>query len=179
MGSTEIKRRGVLELITASATALAVPWRLRAAEVGPDDWRTHFATLAEGAILADTRAAQVHFWSAGGDAYRCFACSLPDAAELRRSGRTEVMRKVVGPTWRPTPSMRAADPTLPLAIVAGPGNPFGSHALYLGWRHVRLHGGASADQLGRRIATGCFGLADADIAELFARARIGTPVRVA
>ncbi|HCK33217.1 MAG TPA: hypothetical protein DHW10_06715, partial [Rhodospirillaceae bacterium] len=48
-------------------------------------------------------------------------------------GETIVSWKRPNPTWTPTPSMREANPNLPKVVEAGPENPLGTHAVYLGW----------------------------------------------
>ena len=74
--------------------------------------------------------------------------------------------------------MRERNPRLPSSLPPGPGNPFGSHALYLDWDHVRIHGSADPAEIGRETAHGCIGLANADIVELFVSVTVGTPVRL-
>ena len=39
------------------------------------------------------------------ETYKLYPSSVPLSEELTRRGRTKVTRKVVGPSWRPTPSM--------------------------------------------------------------------------
>ncbi len=141
-------------------------------------WQDHFATLRNGAILADTQSRAVHFWSEDESIYRLYPSSVPISKELTRLGETEVIRKVDGPTWTPTPSMRERDPTLPAMIPAGPTNPLGTHALYLSWQYYRIHGTHDTRKIGRQSSDGCVGLYNEHIAELFALARVGTQVRL-
>ncbi|MCW5698807.1 MAG: L,D-transpeptidase family protein, partial [Rhodospirillales bacterium] len=73
-------------------------------------------------------------------------------------GTTSVIKKVKGPTWYPTASTRADDPQLPSAVPAGPDNPLGAYALYLGWPAYLIHGtaeGAKEWGIGRRVSRGC------------------------
>ncbi|MFC2969300.1 L,D-transpeptidase [Acidimangrovimonas pyrenivorans] len=178
MDDDKVKRRGVLGLIASGVAALALPLRGRATTWGPGDWPAHFATLSAGAILIDSRGGRLHFWAADGVGYHEFPCRLPQAADLRRRGRTEVVRKLVGPTWRPTPAMFAADPALPRRVSAGPDNPFGSHALCLGWRGYRIHGAPEEPGAALHGGLGCYGLSNAEVAALFREVGIGTPVQV-
>ncbi|MDP4033054.1 MAG: L,D-transpeptidase [Pseudorhodobacter sp.] len=142
------------------------------------DWRDHFASLKNGVILADTQSRAVHFWSEDETVYRLFPSSVPISEELTRRGETRVVRKVNGPTWRPTPSMRERDPSLPEVIPAGPRNPLGTHALYLSWQYYRIHGTHDTRKIGRESSDGCIGLYNEHIAELFALAKVGTQVRL-
>ncbi|MCA2011804.1 L,D-transpeptidase [Pararhodobacter sp. CCB-MM2] len=140
------------------------------------EWRNHFDNLRGGAILADTVSRCVHFWSEDERTYRIYPSSVPMTEELTRTGRTEVVRKVVGPEWRPTPEMRARYPEWPPFVGPGPDNPLGSHALYLGWTYYRIHGTHDTRKIGRRSSSGCIGLYNEHISQLFSYARVGTQV---
>ena len=140
------------------------------------NWRDHFADLRRGAILADTESRAVHFWSEDGQTYRLYPSSVPMTDDLTRRGRTEVVRKVEGPDWRPTPSMLQRNPDWPPYVPAGPDNPLGTHALYLSWEFYRIHGTHDTRKIGRRSSNGCIGLYNEHIAELYGFARIGTQV---
>lgn len=140
------------------------------------DWRPHFATLRNGAILVDVASRSLHFWSEDESVYRLYPTSVPVSEDLTRRGRTRVVRKVVGPEWRPTPAMLKRNPEWPRYIPPGPDNPLGTHALYLGWTYYRIHGTHDRRKIGRRSSNGCIGLYNEHIAELFTLARVGTQV---
>ena len=93
-------------------------------------------------------------------------------------GRTEIVRKKVGPTWYPPDSIRAEKPSLPKAIPPGPNNPLGSHALYFGWPSYLVHGTNRPWGIGRQVSHGCIRLYPEDIARLFELVPVGTPVQV-
>jgi lipoprotein-anchoring transpeptidase ErfK/SrfK len=160
----------------ASASGAAV--RSNVSGFATARWQDHFDTLANGAILADTASRALHYWSADGNDYRLYPTSVPISEELTRRGHTRVVRKVEGPTWRPTPSMRERDPQLPAVVEPGPDNPLGTHALYLSWQYYRIHGTHDTRKIGRRSSDGCIGLYNEKIAELFALARVGTQVKL-
>ena len=96
--------------------------------------------------------------------------------ELTRRGRTHVVKKVVGPSWRPTPSMLERNPEWPEFMPSGPDNPLGTHALYLSWRYYRIHGTHDTRKIGRRSSNGCIGLYNEHISDLFDMVKIGTQV---
>jgi L,D-transpeptidase ErfK/SrfK len=93
-------------------------------------------------------------------------------------GVTQVKSKREKPTWFPGPSARRDDPSLPARVKAGPDNPLGEHALYLGWPSYLIHGTNDPRGVGRHSSRGCIRLYPADIAELYALAAPGTAVRV-
>ena len=140
------------------------------------DWRDHFSNTRGGAILCDLDSRCVHFWSEDQSIYRLYPSSVPMTEDLTRRGRTSVVQKVEGPSWRPTPSMRQRNPEWPEFIGPGPDNPLGTHALYLSWTYYRIHGTHDTRKIGRRSSNGCVGLYNEHIAELFALTRVGTQV---
>jgi L,D-transpeptidase ErfK/SrfK len=93
-------------------------------------------------------------------------------------GSTRVTAKRERPTWVLGPSARRDHPELGASVPPGPDNPLGEHALYLGWPSYLIHGTNEPAGVGRHSSRGCIRLYPQHIAELFARVRIGTPVRV-
>ena len=140
------------------------------------DWRPYFKNLKNGAILSDINSRAIHFWSENEEIYKLYPTSVPITDELTRKGRTEVVRKVVGPSWRPTPEMRKRNPEWPDFIGPGPDNPLGSHALYLSWTYYRIHGTHDTRKIGRKSSNGCIGLYNEQIAELFELTKVGSQV---
>ena len=140
------------------------------------DWRPYFASLAGGAILCDIDSRALHFWSADESVYKLYPTSVPLSEDLTRRGRTEVIQKVEGPSWSPTPAMRERNPEWPERIGPGPDNPLGTHALYLSWQYYRIHGTHDTRKIGRRSSNGCIGLYNEHIAELYSMTSTGTQV---
>lgn len=93
-------------------------------------------------------------------------------------GTTSVVRKTAGPIWRPTPRMRSEDPTLPPEVLPGPDNPMGTHALYLGFPSIAIHGTNKPYGIGRRVSSGCIRMFPEDITQMFAMVPAGTKVTV-
>jgi len=141
-------------------------------------WQDHFDSLGRVTLVADTTSRALHYWSADGADYRMYPTSVPLTEELTRLGYTEVVRKKVGPTWTPTVSMRERDPSLPTFMPAGEDNPLGTHALYLSWPAYLIHGTHDTRKIGRRSSSGCIGLYNRQIAELFELVPTGAQVRL-
>ncbi|MFS4436784.1 L,D-transpeptidase [Paracoccaceae bacterium GXU_MW_L88] len=143
------------------------------------NWRDHYDSLGVGVIVEDTQARALHFWSGDGQTYRVYPTSVPMTEDLTKRGRTEIVRKKVGPDWAPTPSMIKRDPSLPRYVGPGdPLNPLGTHAMYLSWTYYLIHGTQDTRKIGRRASSGCFGLYNEHIQELFGMAQVGTKVHV-
>jgi len=140
------------------------------------NWFEHFEHLEDGAILCDTTSRAIHFWSEDQKTYKIYPTSVPISEELTKLGRTKIIRKVTGPSWRPTPSMLKSNPEWPEFVPPGPDNPLGTHALYLSWQYYRIHGTHDTRKIGRRSSNGCIGLYNEHIRELFSLVKIGTQV---
>jgi len=140
------------------------------------DWQPYFSNLTNGAVLVDISSRALHYWSEDGSTYRLYPSSVPLSEDLTRRGRTSVVRKVEGPSWRPTPSMLKRNPEWPAYVGPGPDNPLGTHALYLSWTYYRIHGTHDTRKIGRKSSNGCIGLYNQHIAELFAMTKVGTQV---
>lgn len=139
------------------------------------EWQPYFANLKKGAVLVDIDSRALHFWEEDGT-YHLYPSSVPLSEDLTRRGRTEIVRKIEGPEWRPTPSMRKRNPEWPEYVPPGPDNPLGTHALYLSWQYYRIHGTHDTRKIGRRSSNGCIGLYNEHIAELYGMAKVGTQV---
>ncbi|HBV55020.1 MAG TPA: hypothetical protein DEF12_08315 [Rhodobacteraceae bacterium] len=139
------------------------------------DWTPYFSNLKRGAVLVDIDSRALHFWQEDGN-YHLYPSSVPLTDDLTRRGRTEVVRKVEGPEWRPTPSMRKRNPEWPEYVPPGPDNPLGTHALYLSWQYYRIHGTHDTRKIGRRSSNGCIGLYNEHIAQLYEMTKVGTQV---
>lgn len=141
------------------------------------DWRDYFENTNKGAILCDITSRALHFWSEDQSIYRLYPTSVPLTEDLTRKGRTEVVQKVENPSWRPTASMKERHPEWPDEVPGGsPDNPLGVRALYLSWTYYRIHGTHDTRKIGRRSSSGCVGLYNEHILELFGYAQVGTQV---
>lgn len=142
------------------------------------DWQPYFDNTRNGAILVDLSSRALHFWNSDQSIYKLYPTSVPLSEDLTKRGRTKVVRKVEGPDWRPTPSMKKRNPEWPDYVPPGPDNPLGTHAMYLSWTYYRIHGTHDTRKIGRRSSNGCIGLYNNHISELYSLAKVGTKVLV-
>ena len=93
---------------------------------------------------------------------------------------TKVERKRANPTWTPTQKMHqeyaARGETLPKVWPAGPDNPMGLFAIYIG-RLYAIHGTNADFGIGLRVSHGCVRLRNEDIEYLFNNVPVGTRVQ--
>lgn len=131
----------------------------------------------EGIIinLADMR---LYFFRQPGDAPQSFPIGIGRDGLGTPTGVTEVTRKKADPSWHPTERMRQEDPELPEVVPAGPDNPLGNRAMYLGWPQYLIHGTNKPWGVGRRVSSGCVRMYPEDVETLFDLVEIGTKVTV-
>ncbi|KRS14872.1 L,D-transpeptidase [Roseovarius indicus] len=182
-----IRRRGFLFFSVGGLVALAAPSVLRAQESDSvrrnissfrlHRWQDHFDALGKGILLSDTNTRVLQHWTADGE-MRIYPTSVPKSDELTRRGYSEIVYKDEAPDWVPTPSMRERDPSLPDYVAPGPKNPLGVRAMHLTWQYYRIHGTGDTRKIGRRSSSGCIGLYNEHIIEVFDRTPIGTQVKL-
>jgi lipoprotein-anchoring transpeptidase ErfK/SrfK len=93
-------------------------------------------------------------------------------------GLLKISRKAEWPDWTPPPEMIARQPYLPRFMAGGPGNPMGARAMYLGATIYRIHGTNQPQTIGSAVSSGCFGMINADVMDLYDRVPVGTKVVV-
>ncbi|MBI1276363.1 L,D-transpeptidase family protein [bacterium] len=91
---------------------------------------------------------------------------------------TKIVRKREKPVWTPPASIRKEEPDLPERVEPGEDNPLGDYALDLGLNAVLIHGTNRPYGVGKRSSHGCIRLYPEDIATLFSKVQVGTPVRI-
>lgn len=92
-------------------------------------------------------------------------------------GTWNIWDKRENPTWvNPAPDGWGAD--LPAVIGPGPGNPLGTHALYLDAPGIRIHGTYAESSIGTYASHGCIRMRIAESKELFAMIPTGTQVHI-
>ncbi len=142
------------------------------------DWRDHFSTLNNDAILCVIDERVLHYWGDEDGYYQIYPTSVPLSDEMTRKGRTAVVMKRPAPEWRPTPSMIEGKPDLPRYVGPGPENPLGAWAMNLSWQYYLIHGTNDIRKIGRQSSSGCIGLHNEHIVEIYDRAKVGTQVVV-
>ncbi|ELJ8295640.1 L,D-transpeptidase [Enterobacter roggenkampii] len=161
---------GVDPFLPKSGTRLVIPQQL----ILPD-------TVREG-IVVNVAEMRLYYYPPGSNTVEVLPIGIGQAGrETPRNWVTAVERKQVGPTWSPTPNTRRAyaaeGKTLPAFVPAGPDNPMGLYAIYIG-RLYAIHGTNSNFGIGLRVSQGCIRLRNNDIKYLFDNVPVGTRVQL-
>jgi lipoprotein-anchoring transpeptidase ErfK/SrfK len=100
-------------------------------------------------------------------------------AGMQWSGTTFIDGKHRHPAWSPPLTIRRDNPNLPDVIPGGaPNNPMGVAALTLSGGEYAIHGTNRPGSIGGFVSYGCIRMHNSDIADLFERVGVGTPVVV-
>jgi lipoprotein-anchoring transpeptidase ErfK/SrfK len=101
------------------------------------------------------------------------------------SGRAIIGMKRRWPRWVPPESMVERDENAMKwanGMPGGPENPLGARALYLNANGIdtlyRIHGTNDPLSIGKAMSSGCVRMLNEDVADLFERVKVGTPVHV-
>ena len=137
-----------------------------------------------GTVVIDTSSKFLYLVEAGGTARRYGVGVGKPGFEW--AGSHTVTQKKEWPTWTPPAQMRAREKKkgkiLPAQMKGGPQNPLGTRAMYLydGGRDTmfRIHGTSEPWTIGHNVSSGCIRMVNADVADLYGRAPIGTKVIV-
>ncbi|MGQ0527906.1 MAG: L,D-transpeptidase family protein [Alphaproteobacteria bacterium] len=163
---------------------------MRAANPGVDPWipgkgrelilptRHLLPDALQKGIVINLPEMRLYYYGDGNQEPETFPIGIGREGLDTPLGVTKVVRKTAGPTWTPTARMRKEKPELPPFMGPGPENPMGTHALYLGFPLVAIHGTNRSFGIGRRISSGCIRLYPEDIIRLYEVSPVGMTVNV-
>jgi lipoprotein-anchoring transpeptidase ErfK/SrfK len=129
-----------------------------------------------GTIVVDTPNTYLYYILGGGKAIRYGVRVGRDG--FTWTGVQKISRKAEWPDWHPPPEMIDRQPYLPRFMAGGPGNPLGARAMYLGSTVYRIHGTNQPSTIGKFVSSGCIGMLNEDVSDLFDRVKVGTRVVV-
>jgi lipoprotein-anchoring transpeptidase ErfK/SrfK len=150
----------------------------------PQEYQRHIVDYhrkeAPGTIVIDTDARFLYLVQAGGKAIR-YGVTVGEEAQ-GWSGVAKIGNMTEWPGWTPTAGEHQRLDPLPKFVPGGPANPMGARAMYLFANGkdtlFRIHGTNQPEYIGQAISSGCIRLTNEDVIDLYARAKMGTPVVV-
>jgi lipoprotein-anchoring transpeptidase ErfK/SrfK len=129
-----------------------------------------------GTIVVDTPHTYLYYVLGSGRAIRYGVRVGRDG--FTWTGVQKITRKKEWPDWYPPSEMIDRQPYLPRFMAGGPGNPLGARAMYLGNTVYRIHGTNQPSTIGKFVSSGCIGMLNDDVSDLFEHAKVGTRVVV-
>jgi lipoprotein-anchoring transpeptidase ErfK/SrfK len=130
-----------------------------------------------GTIVIRAREKKLYYTLGDGTAIRYPVAVAKHGKEWQGSAR--VNGKYLNPDWMPPPVVKRDHPELPNLIRGGsPGNPMGVAALTLDRDEIAIHGTTRKMRasVGTSASYGCIRMLNEDVADLFSRVSVGTPV---
>lgn len=139
------------------------------------------ATVRNG-IVINVAEMRLYYYPPDGATVEVLPIGIGQAGrETPRNWVTAVERKQEAPTWTPTANTRreyaSRGESLPAFVPAGPDNPMGLYAIYIG-RLYAIHGTNANFGIGLRVSQGCIRLRNDDIKYLFDNVPLGTRVQI-
>jgi lipoprotein-anchoring transpeptidase ErfK/SrfK len=134
-------------------------------------------SVQPGTIVISARQRRLFFVVGQGVAIS-YAVAVPKSG-MEWSGSAAVNGKYVNPDWSPPSMVKADHPELPNFIHGGsPHNPMGARALTLDRYQVAIHGTTAKMRasIGRAASYGCIRMLNEDVADLYDRVSVGSPV---
>ena len=166
-------RRMVMGAAVAAVMIAAPAQNAQARErVGFDE------AVSAGTIVIRTKERRLYLALGDGTALRYpVAVGRPDKQWF---GWARIEGKHVEPAWSPPAVVRRDKPWLPDVIPGGsPRNPMGARVIGLGpGGEYAIHGTNMPGTVGTAASYGCFRMHNHDVADLYDRVRMGTPVVV-
>jgi lipoprotein-anchoring transpeptidase ErfK/SrfK len=129
-----------------------------------------------GTLIVDTPNTYLYYVLGNGRAIRYGVRVGRDG--FTWTGVQKISRKAEWPDWHPPTEMIERQPYLPRFMAGGPGNPLGARAMYLGSTVYRIHGTNQPSTIGKFVSSGCIGMLNEDVSDLFDRVKVGTRVVV-
>jgi lipoprotein-anchoring transpeptidase ErfK/SrfK len=129
-----------------------------------------------GTIVVDTANTYLYLVLGSGKAMRYGVRVGRDG--FTWTGTERISRMKEWPDWFPPSEMIERQPYLPRFMAGGNGNPLGARAMYLGKTLYRIHGTNQPSTIGHYVSSGCVGMLNEDVEDLFSRVQVGTRVVV-
>jgi lipoprotein-anchoring transpeptidase ErfK/SrfK len=129
-----------------------------------------------GTVIVDTANTHLYLVLGGGKALRYGVRVGRDGFTWTGTERISLMKE--WPDWHPPAEMIERQPYLPRFMAGGNGNPLGARAMYLGKTLYRIHGTNQPSTIGTYVSSGCVGMLNEDVEDLFSRVQVGTRVVV-
>jgi lipoprotein-anchoring transpeptidase ErfK/SrfK len=130
-----------------------------------------------GTIVVKTSERQLYYVVDRGKAIR-YPVGVGKAGK-QWAGQSYIDGKYRKPAWSPPAEIKRDKPSLPDVIPGGsPSNPMGVAAMTLSGGEYAIHGTNAPNSIGHFVSYGCIRMYNQDIADLYARVRVGTRVVV-
>jgi len=138
--------------------------------------------LARNGIVINLPEMRMYFFPKDSETVMTYPIGIGRIGMTIPITRTTIVRKVTNPVWVPTTDIREYNREqgiiLPKKMPAGPDNPLGPYAVYLGIPTYLIHSTIFPESIGRRASFGCIRMYEKDIQTFFPLVKRGMPVAI-
>ena len=172
------RRQASIDILLTGAIALLLSLLAGQAAMAREVVLAPDARYQPGTIVIRTGERRLYLVTGRGEAI-AYTIAVGKAGKQWR-GVKYVEEMQVDPAWSPPASVKRDNPRLPDVIPGGsPRNPMGARVIGLGpGGEYAIHGTNMPGTIGTAASYGCFRMHNHDVADLYARVRMGTPVVV-
>ena len=136
--------------------------------------------VARKGIVINLPEMRMYYFPENSDHMMTFPVGIGKIGKTIPIRNTTITRKKVNPVWIPPADIRQYNEDqgihLPTVMPAGPDNPLGPYAIYLGIPTYLIHSTIFPESIGRRASFGCIRMNETDIKEFFPLVTPGIPV---
>lgn len=172
------RRQASIDILLAGAALLTLSALGTGSAAAREVVQIPDARFHPGTIVIRTGERRLYLVMGRGEAIR-YTIAVGKAGKQWR-GVKYVEEMQVDPAWSPPASVKRDNPRLPDVIPGGsPRNPMGARVIGLGpGGEYAIHGTNMPGTIGTAASYGCFRMHNQDVADLYARVRMGTLVVV-
>lgn len=138
--------------------------------------------VARKGIVINLPEMRMYYFPENSDQMMTFPVGIGKIGKTIPIRNTIIARKKVNPVWIPPTDIRQYNEDqgihLPTVMPAGPDNPLGPYAIYLGIPTYLIHSTIFPESIGRRASFGCIRMNETDIKEFFPLVTAGTSVTI-
>jgi L,D-transpeptidase ErfK/SrfK len=136
--------------------------------------------VARKGIVINLPEMRMYYYPENSDEVMTFPVGIGKIGKTIPIRNTSIARKKVNPAWIPPLDIRQYNEDqgihLPTVMPAGPDNPLGPYAIYLGIPTYLIHSTIFPESIGRRASFGCIRMNETDIKTFFPLVTPGTSV---
>ncbi len=139
--------------------------------------------LPRQGIIVNLPEMRIYYFPANSNEVMTFPIGIGKIGKTIPVVNTKITRKKVNPIWIPPQDIREWNKetqgiVLPKVLPAGPDNPLGPYAIYLGIPSFLIHSTIYPESIGRRASFGCLRMHETDIKQFFPVVEAGIPVTI-
>jgi len=138
--------------------------------------------LPRRGIVINLSEMRLYYYPEGSNEVMTFPIGIGRIGKTIPIRPTKVVRKTINPTWTPPQDIREFDEQLgikvPRVVLAGPDNPLGPYAIYLGIPTYLIHSTIFPESIGNRSSFGCIRMHENDIKQFYSLMKPGIPVMI-